>query len=215
MVNFRSAMQPPVILDLRKGFAEVFPSRQQDAALTCRDNLRRSQREHAGVAKRSQKSSVMRRTHCLRGVLDQGKTVFIRQFRQAGHVASPAVQVNRNDRLGSPGNSPLHVAEIESERFTGHVGEDWRGAAKRDGIGRGNEREIGNDHLVTVPDSKPQQGNRKRRRRIVHHQRVRNSEIFREFGFQLASFFAFGDEPRIHDAQNFLALLGAKHRLDL
>ena len=71
---------------------------------------------------------------------------------QLGHRRRPAEQVHGHDRLRPLRDPVLDVGRVEVERDGVDVGEDRRGAALRDRLGRRVEREGRADHLVARAD---------------------------------------------------------------
>jgi hypothetical protein len=84
----------------------------------------------------------------LGGVLDQRLT----ELRELRERRGASEQVHRHDRLRPPRDPCGHVLDVQVQRLRVDLREDRRGAAPRDRLRRGVERERRADHLVAGAD---------------------------------------------------------------
>ena len=75
--------------------------RQDHAAFPCRNNLNGMKAEHRHIRKSTAPDlrAEIIRPHCMRGILHDGKAIFIGECTNAAHITGLPRKMNRNDHL--------------------------------------------------------------------------------------------------------------------
>ena len=159
--------------------------RHAHASLAGRDDLVAIEREAADRAERADAATPALGSVRLRGVLEHGETVPVRDRHDRIHVARMAVQVDRDDGARPGGDPRFEACRIELPGLGIRVREHGRGRAIVNDVRGGHEGQARNDHLVARTDPRGHQRQVERRRPVRDGHAVRDSAEGREVALEL------------------------------
>ena len=171
-----------VVLDLLG--ERVVVGRDRAAVAEGAEVLGREEREGGDRAERAWAATVGQpRARGLRGVLDH-REAERGDLLDRGDVAE---QVHGDHGLGLGRDHLAHVLGRHQERRRVDVAPDRPRAEQRDRLGRGEERERGDDHLVPRADAQRAQREQQRVGAVGHPERVLGADVARELVLEAAT----------------------------
>ena len=183
---------------------KIFAIRDEHASFAAgRDDLVLAKRERPHVSDRTDRLTFVGRSVSLSAILDHEQTAIVSEVHDRVHVARPAGDMDRDDRLrlGCECRFNRLGRKISADRID--VGEDRSSTSRPNGAGRRNERARRNDHVVTRPDAQRVHRQLNRQRAVSQRNRMFAIDSSREFFFEEPAFLS---RPVIHFA-------GLEHRL--
>ena len=124
------------------------------------------------------------RAERLGGIAHKLQIVFGAERFEAFIVGAAAVDVDRHDGLGARPDGCCRLFWIESEAVRFDIDELDLGAGEAHGVGRSDESEVRNDHLVAGADADCHQPERDRRGAAAHRYCMLHTKPLRDRRFE-------------------------------
>jgi hypothetical protein len=113
----------------------------------------------------------------LRRILDQRKSMSVRNLQQSGEVGSLAIEMHRQDRSGTGGDDALHASRIQVVRLWIDIDEDRPCPDVTDRPAGADPRERCGDHFIAWPHVARDQCQVQRGRATVDADAARDAEV--------------------------------------
>ena len=193
-------------------FRDLRVLRRQCTAFARRDVLRRVERVGREVAVRPDPPSAPRGADGVRGVLDDTNSVPIAECVEPVHVDRSTGEMDRHDRRRPWRDCGLRLIEVDQPGAGLAVDEDRRRPDVLDGIGGGDERHRGHDHLVAGADVQCPQCEHQGRRAGRDAANMRDADVLLEHALESLDLRARADPARTQRVGDLLDLRVAQER---